>query len=78
MKFRQITELDPTPKSKSRWPIQPAFGNRLAYKIARTMGGTLSRGLSRIDKDAKEERNRKIFDMWMAYHARQEIAGRYE
>ncbi len=30
--------------------------------------------LSRIDKDAKEERNRKIFDMWMACYTQQEIA----
>jgi hypothetical protein len=45
--------------------------------------GTLSKGVSertvrnwltRIDKDAKEARNRRIFDLWMACHTQQEIA----
>jgi DNA-binding CsgD family transcriptional regulator len=30
--------------------------------------------LSRIDKDSKEARNRRIFDMWMACHTQEEIA----
>lgn len=30
--------------------------------------------LSRIDKDAKEARNQRIFDKWMACHTQQEIA----
>ncbi len=38
---------------------------------------TVRNWLSRIDKDAKEERdkrNRKIFDMWLACHGTDEIA----
>ena len=30
--------------------------------------------LSRIDKDAKEARNRRIFEMWMAWHQQEQIA----
>lgn len=30
--------------------------------------------LSRVDKDAKEARNKRIFDMWLACHTQQEIA----
>ena len=30
--------------------------------------------LSRIDKDAKEARNRRIFEMWMACHTQEQIA----
>jgi hypothetical protein len=30
--------------------------------------------LSRIDKDSKEARNKRIFEMWMACHTQQEIA----
>ncbi len=29
--------------------------------------------LSRIDKDSKEARNKKIFEMWMACHTQEEI-----
>jgi hypothetical protein len=31
-------------------------------------------GLSRIDKDAKEKRNERIFDLWMACYTQAEIA----
>lgn len=34
--------------------------------------------LSRIDKDAKEARNRKIYDMWLACHSQDEIAAAVE
>jgi hypothetical protein len=34
--------------------------------------------LSRIDKDAKEARNKRIFDMWMACHTQEEIAKKCE
>lgn len=30
--------------------------------------------LSRIDKDAKEARNKRIFDMWLACYTQDEIA----
>jgi hypothetical protein len=30
--------------------------------------------LSRIDKDSKEARNRRIFDMWMACYTQEEIS----
>jgi len=30
--------------------------------------------LSRVDKDAKEARNKRIFDMWLACHEQKEIA----
>lgn len=35
---------------------------------------TIQRWLSRIDKDTKEAREKKIFSMWMACHTQQEIA----
>ncbi len=35
---------------------------------------TIREWLSRIDKDAKEKRNRHIFDLWLACHTQQEIA----
>jgi len=30
--------------------------------------------LSRIDKDAKDARNRRIFNLWMACYTQQEVA----
>ena len=35
---------------------------------------TLRDWLSRIDKDAKEARNKRIFDLWMAMYSQDEIA----
>jgi len=35
---------------------------------------TIRDWLSRIDKDAKEARDRRIFDMWLACHTQEEIA----
>ena len=35
---------------------------------------TIHEWLSRIDKDAKAAREKKVFDMWMACHSMQEIA----
>ena len=35
---------------------------------------TVRNWLKRIDKDAKEARNKRIFDMWLACHTQQEIA----
>jgi ParB-like chromosome segregation protein Spo0J len=43
-------------------------------KILSVSERTVRGWLSRIDKDAKEERNRKIFSMWLACHTQQEIA----
>jgi len=37
---------------------------------------TIRDWLSRIDKDAKEERNRRIFDLWLACYTQEEIAER--
>jgi hypothetical protein len=37
---------------------------------------TVREWLSRIDKDAKEERNRRIFDLWMGCWTQEEIASR--
>jgi len=37
---------------------------------------TVADWLSRIDKDAKEARNNRIFDLWMACHTQEEIAER--
>jgi hypothetical protein len=48
---------------------------RRAWWPSRTRGKPLAEDwLSRIDKDSKEERNRRIFDMWMACHTLEEIA----
>jgi len=46
-------------------------------KLARILSvsqRTIRDWLGRIDKDTKEARNRKIFDMWLACHTQQEIA----
>ncbi|MCH7725796.1 MAG: hypothetical protein IH991_04845 [Planctomycetes bacterium] len=43
-------------------------------KILSVSERTIRDWLSRIDKDAKEARKRKIFDLWMACHTQQEIA----
>jgi ParB-like chromosome segregation protein Spo0J len=37
---------------------------------------TVREWLSRIDKDTKEERNRRIFELWMACYTQEEIAQR--
>ena len=39
---------------------------------------TVRNWLSRIDKDAKEARNTRIFDMWLACHTQEEIAADVE
>jgi len=43
-------------------------------KILSVSERTVRDWLSRIDKDSKEARNRRIFDMWLACHTQQEIA----
>jgi len=43
-------------------------------KILSVSQRTVRDWLGRIDKDTKEARNRKIFDMWLACHTQQEIA----
>lgn len=43
-------------------------------KILSVSERTVRDWLSRVDKDAKEARNRRIFDMWMASYTQEEIA----
>lgn len=43
-------------------------------KILSVSDRTIRDWLSRIDKDSKEARNRRIFDLWMACNTQQEIA----
>lgn len=43
-------------------------------KILSVSERTVRDWLSRVDKDAKEARNKRIFDMWMACYTQQEIA----
>lgn len=43
-------------------------------KILSVSDRTVRDWLSRVDKDAKEARNRKIFDMWLACYEQKEIA----
>lgn len=50
-----------------------AAKNRLA-KILSVSDRTVRDWLSRIDKDAKESRNKRIFDLWLACWTQQEIA----
>ena len=45
-----------------------------AFKWVRTTQNTSRKWLSRIDKDSKEARNKRIFDLWLACHTQQEIA----
>jgi hypothetical protein len=53
---------------------------RLLHPSARNCSSCLSSDrtvrdwLSRIDKDSKEARNRRIFDMWMACYTQEEIS----
>lgn len=43
-------------------------------KILSVSERTIADWLSRMDKDAKEARNRRIFEMWLACYSQQEIA----
>lgn len=43
-------------------------------KILSVSERTIRNWLSRIDKDAKEARNKRIFQMWLACHTQEEIA----
>ncbi len=43
-------------------------------KILSVSERTVREWLSRIDKDSKEARNKRIFDMWLACHTQEEIA----
>lgn len=43
-------------------------------KILSVSERTVHNWLERIDKDAKEQRNQRIFDMWLACHTQAEIA----
>ena len=43
-------------------------------KILSVSDRTIREWLSRIDKDSREARNKRIFDMWLACHTQEEIA----
>lgn len=43
-------------------------------KILSVSPRTIQNWLERIDKDAKDERNRRIFDLWLSCHTQEEIA----
>ena len=43
-------------------------------KILSVTVQTIREGLSRIDKDSKEARDKKIFDLWLACYTQEEIA----
>lgn len=45
-------------------------------KILSVSERTVRDWLSRIDKDSKDARNKRIFDLWMACHTQEEIADR--
>ena len=45
-------------------------------KILSVSERTVRDWLSRIDKDSKESRNKRIFDLWLACHTQEEIAER--
>lgn len=47
---------------------------RQLAKILSVSERTVRDWLSRIDKDAKEQRNARIFDLWLACHTQEEIA----
>jgi len=44
--------------------------------LAFTNSGNRRDWLSRIDKDSKEARNKRIFDLWLACYTQKEIAER--
>ncbi len=56
------------PRARAREP-----DNRLA-KILSVSERTVSSWLSRIDKDSKAKRDRRIVELWMACHSTDEIA----
>lgn len=75
----QLSQSDKRDMARKIYGITPekergAKKEQLA-KILSVSERTVRDWLSRIDKDAKAARDQKIFDLWMACHARDEIAG---
>ena len=55
--------------------IRAARPPRLPVSNRKPGERTVRGWLSSIDKDAKEARDRRIFDLWLACHTQEEIAG---
>ena len=56
------------------WRSETAFGGSPSLPSILLSERTVRDWLSRVDKDAKEARNKRIFDMWLACYTQQEIA----
>jgi len=74
----QLSQEDKQSVARKIYHVTPEKGRvekkkRLA-QILSVDASTVNRWLSRIDKDAKEARNKRIFDRWLACYTQQEIA----
>jgi hypothetical protein len=74
----QLSQEDKRDMARKIYGITPdrekdAAKKRLA-KILSVSDRTVRDWLSRIDKDSKEKRDRRIFDMWLACYTQDEIA----
>jgi DNA-binding XRE family transcriptional regulator len=69
--------IDEGRQRRQAWPAVRRRRRRSRRDEARILSvseRTLRDWLGRIDKDAKEARNRRIFEMWMACSTQEEIA----
>ena len=56
------------------WRSETPFGDSPSLPSILLSERTIRDWLSRVDKDAKEARNKRIFDLWLACYTQQEIA----
>ncbi len=74
----QLTQDDKRNMARSIYHVTPekerSDKKKHLAKILSVSERTVNGWLSRIDKDSKEARNKRIFDMWMACHTQEDIA----
>jgi len=63
---KAIIASDPAPEQAKKKAARKEWAVPRATKAARVSERTVRDWLSRIDKDAKEARNRRIFNLWLA------------
>lgn len=76
----QLTQEDKRNMARSIYHVTPEKDriNKKKHlaKILSVSERTVSGWLSRIDKDSKDARNKRIFDLWLSCHTQEEIAER--
>jgi len=74
----QLSQEDKQSVARKIYHVTPEKGRdekkKHLGKILSVSDRTIRDWLSRIDKDSKEARNKRIFDMWLACYTQQEIA----